>query len=186
MRGRGSTPEWGALIPTEAERGMKGDEVYPCLPPCVFTWEWQYSSQTLSFGSGTPGVFMFLLLQHLICFGLFSLSRLRRLSVLVFLLCSLEREGVGSSISQLSLTQDLSHKSKHQNVFAMEAGLFFHYPPYYQIHCSQAKCGEPSLLKAVQTVQVTLTNYTLNHTVVVIPPSAAVGSFCCGLYEMSR
>lgn len=140
--GKGSTLEWGALIPTEAERGMKRDEVYPCLPPCMFTWERQYLSQTLSFASGTPAVFMFLLLQHLICFGLFFLSRLRRFSVLVFLLCSLEREGVGSSISQLALTQDLSHKSEHQTVFAVEAGLFFHYPPYYQIHCSQAKCGE--------------------------------------------
>lgn len=49
--------------------------------------------------------------------------------LLVFLLCSLEREGVGSSISQLSLTQDLSHKSKHQNVLAVEAGLFFDSPP---------------------------------------------------------
>lgn len=35
--------------------------------------------------------------------------------------------------------------------------------------------GTFSLLKAVQTVQITLTNYTLNHTVVVIAPSATVG-----------
>lgn len=41
------------------------------LPPCTFTWEWQSLAHTLCFGSGTPAAFMFLLLQHLICFGLF-------------------------------------------------------------------------------------------------------------------
>lgn len=67
--------------------------------------------------------------------------------LLVFLLCSLEREGVGSSISQFSLMQDLSHKSEHQNVFAVEAGLLFDYLPYYQIYCSQASVGNLFLAK---------------------------------------
>lgn len=35
-------PAWRALIPREAEGVMKRIEVYPCLPPSMFTWEWQY------------------------------------------------------------------------------------------------------------------------------------------------
>lgn len=96
--------------------------------------------------------------------------------LLVFLLCSLEREGVGSSISQFSLTQDLSHKSEHQNVFAVEAGLLFDYLPYYQIYCSQASVGNLFLAKGCTDRSNNVDKLHIKpHRVVVIAPSATVG-----------